>query len=355
MPALTIPSNSSLGSFQSGLNATDQRRHGISNNNNNRNGGVNPSSSSASSTSVEGTKVPGTLRIDTRQSAMMTAQMQGNKKAAIPNVVSSTSPVVKSEQIKSNTMSPIAATDSIENIQRKLKHNLARHAQNGDRRMVSRTLQNCKFLHNIPITRSTATAAVIPPLSELEKLAGSQPVEFNGMLLGAGKEDHNNASAAVALPFSRNGRQRIWSDPSEIPAVLREVCARLVRNPELQNGPTEEALYRAVLLRLSKLQSSQDSHSQLTATLATPPDINLHVPKKPWKPLGRTQAWLYASGGNVHFVCKTHHAYGLFRKSDAVNRPWIGLTATVHERINLTTGASVERIALQVHEDKYSL
>lgn len=218
--------------------------------------------------------------------------------------------------------------------------------------MVCRTLQNCKFLHNIPISRSTSTAAAIPLLGELEHLAGAQSVDFNGMLLGAGKE--NNAGNG-SLPGTMNGRQRRWDDSSEIPAVLREVCSRLVRNPELQNGPSKDVLYQAVLLRLSKLQSSQDSHSQLTATLAIPPDINLHVPKKPWKPLGRTQAWLYESGGNVHFVCKSHHAFGLFRKSDAMNRPWIGLTATVHERVNLTTGASVDRISLQVHEDKYSL
>jgi hypothetical protein len=218
--------------------------------------------------------------------------------------------------------------------------------------MVCRTLQNCKFLHNIPILRNSSTAAAVPSLCELETLAGIQPVEFNGILLGAGKDEN---AGNVSLPGIMNGRQCRWNDASETPAVLREVCSRLIRNPELQNGPTDDALYQAVLLRLSKFQSSQDSHLQLTATLTTPPDINLHVPKKPWKPLGRTQAWLYASGGSVHFVCKTQHAYGLVRKSDAMNRPWIGLTATVHERINLTTGASVDRISLQVHEDKYSL
>lgn len=147
--------------------------------------------------------------------------------------------------------------------------------------------------------------------------------------------------------------------------MLREVCTRLVRDPQLLasnnniNGssPTtnEQELYEAVLLRLAKIQSSQDSHAQLTAALASPPDLNLHVPKKPWKPLARTKVYLYVSDGVIRFIGTTYHAYGLFRKSDAVNRPWIGLTANVHERTNFTTGATVNRVTLQIHEDKYSL
>ena len=229
--------------------------------------------------------------------------------------------------------------------------------------MVCRTLQNSATLKNIVFDRNTSVAAEIPPVNELEKLASTEPVEFNGMVLGGGKLNNNNnpssggsvASGSTATNPNSNIVQRGWNDLKEIPAVLREVCSRLVRNPEVTNGPSEYELYVEVLVRLSKLQSSQDSHAQLTAYLASPPDLNVHVPKKPWKPLGRTQVWLYVSDGYIHFQCKSHHAYGLFRSSDTVNRPWIGLTATVHERINFTTGASVDRITVEVHEDKYSL
>jgi hypothetical protein len=60
---------------------------------------------------------------------------------------------------------------------------------------------------------------------------------------------------------------------------------------------------------------------------------------------------LYESVGHVHTTLVSHHAYGLFRKSDlsagAAARPWIGVSATVHERMNMTTGASVRQIKVQ--------
>ena len=263
-------------------------------------------------------------------------------------------------------------------------------------------MQNCKLLLNIPIVRSMIPSVTIPPLKELEKLASTIPIEFNGMILGGGgtiaTNDNNNThhqrtKSTTGKEFSTlsnhnlssnssvhsNGSSvvkkpsRGWNDTSEIPIVLKEVCSRLARNPELAGnpmGPNENELYVAVLLRLAKLQSAQDSQYQLTNLLACPPDLSCHVPKKPWKPLGKTQIWLYVSNQNIHLISKSQHAYGLFRSTGTttttdsqkqpppitdMNKPWIGITATVHERINLTTLASVDRISLQIHEDKYSL
>lgn len=132
MPALTIPSTSSLNSSHAGSNATelvDTRTNGYGNRN-----GIIPNINANATISAVEVKVPirhqspGSLRVDTRQTAMV--QLQGSRRLIQPNM-SSESPGPKTEQMKSSTMSPIAASDSIENIQRKLKYNLSRHAQNG--------------------------------------------------------------------------------------------------------------------------------------------------------------------------------------------------------------------------------
>lgn len=181
------------------------------------------------------------------------------------------------------------------------------------------------------------------------------------MILGRSSQEDGSTSGGKGSSKGPNtgpvkrAKSRGWDDLSEIPFVVKEVCSRLAQKPDLENGPTEEVLYQEILMRLAKLQSSQDAHVLLSSILATPPELNLHVPKKPWRPLAQTQIWLYASDGSIHCICKSHHGFGLFRRSDPVNRSWIGLTASVYERINLTTGASVSRINLQVHEDKYSL
>jgi hypothetical protein len=222
--------------------------------------------------------------------------------------------------------------------------------------MVCRTLQNSIILKNIIFDRSSTLLAPVPPLDQLEKMACMAPVEFNGMLLGGGKYESQGRSGSSISSGNSGlpGMQKGWNDLSEIPAVLKEVCSRLVRHPEMDR-PKERELYEATLVRIAKIQSSQDSNVQLASYLACPPDLNVHEPKKPWKPIGRTQIWLYVSDGHAHFQSISNHAYGLFRKSDTINRPWIGLTATVHERTNLTTGASVNRLSVEVHEDKYSL
>jgi hypothetical protein len=127
MPALTVPSSSSLGSFHSGPNVTellDKKKncHGSRN--------ISPNTT-INSVELKGpirSHSPGALRVDTRQAAMI--QLQGSRRLIQP-IVSAIAPGTTAEQMKYSLMSPIASSDSIENIQLKLKHNLSRHAQNG--------------------------------------------------------------------------------------------------------------------------------------------------------------------------------------------------------------------------------
>jgi hypothetical protein len=223
--------------------------------------------------------------------------------------------------------------------------------------MVGRTLYNSSILKNITFDRSSILPVPVPSLDQLEKMACVAPVEFNGTLLGGGKYENNPGASGSSIGSGNSGTSGIpkgWNDLSEIPVVLKEVCSRLARHPEMEH-PNERELYEAVLVRFAKIQSSHDSNVQLASYLACPPDLNVYEPKKPWKPLGRTQVWLYVSDGHAHIQSKSYHAFGLFRKTDTINRSWIGLTATVNERMNLTTGASVNRVSVEVHEDKYSL
>jgi hypothetical protein len=212
--------------------------------------------------------------------------------------------------------------------------------------MMLRTLKDCTYLQNIPVDDSN-NMMIRPSTNdewkELElEVAASIPIELNGMVLGATIDEKNKGHEGEKLL-----------------QLLQLLCNKLTQgltktpnNCYMQINSAE--LYRALLLRLSPKNSAATEFLQINSLIGSK-ELVVQVPKKPIKPLRNTSLVVYVSDNAVHAVIEHHHAYGLFRKSDSAGKPWIGLTAVTHERVNLSTGISVRRVAVEVHEEKFSI
>lgn len=200
-----------------------------------------------------------------------------------------------------------------------------------------KALKECRALKAIPID---VDANILYPstVDEMKALENEQiglPVSLNGMLLGS------------------EGR------PSKFTHLLRLLCNRLARS-EIEM--TSDELYEAVMVRLVTESSEQITGQTLQACIETNGELAVRVlPRnseiKP-KPSSTQQSTrqpckltLYAADGAAHCVVEHLHIVGLYRKSDT-GRPWISFSALVRERINLSTGAGVKHVTVQVPEDK---
>lgn len=207
-----------------------------------------------------------------------------------------------------------------------------------------RTLKDCNFLNNIPV--DDRNFSLVPPnrVDELKELglevASSIPFELNGMVLGISIDEKKK---------NQEGKKLL-----ELLILLCNKLTQKVTKPPDNEKISSVELYRALLMRLSKKQSAETAYSQINAIIGCN-ELIMRVPKKPIKQLRNSNLAVFVADNAVHAVVEHHHAYGLFRKSDSAGKPWIGLTATTHERVNLSTGISVRRVAVQIHDEKFSL
>jgi hypothetical protein len=216
-----------------------------------------------------------------------------------------------------------------------------------DRRMLIRTLKECSMLQNIPLGNTILTSdypKTPDAWKELElDVAASVPMELNGILLGATTSNEKEKR--------REGEKLLQ--------LLPLLCNKLVQGlkPD-ENSPqkriTSDEIYHSLLVRLSSKRNASITFSQVNMFIGSK-ELVLQVPKKPIKPLRDSNLAVYISNNAVHAVVEHQYAIGLFRKSDSAGRPWIGLTASIRERVNLSTGQSVSRISLQIHEEKAAI
>lgn len=212
--------------------------------------------------------------------------------------------------------------------------------------MLLRTLKDCPQIRNIPID-NTNSMTVLPGTSsgwkELElEVATNTPVELNGMMFGADIDEKNRKPEGEKLLL-----------------ILQLMCNKLTQGltKEVANcfiQTSSEELYQALLVRLSPKNSAATASFHVNALIGSK-ELIVQVPKKPVKPVRSPSLVVFVSDNAVHALIEHHHAYGLFRKSDSAGKPWIGLTAVTYERVNLSSGASVRRVALQIHEEKFSM
>jgi hypothetical protein len=241
---------------------------------------------------------------------------------------------------------------------------LCTHAPLSDRRMLIRTLKESTLLQNLPIEDVIFSAEypnTVESWNELKMdVAGNIPIELNSAVLGA----------------SASNEHEKQQEGEKLLQLLPLLCNKLVQgvsNDEnkLKKRITSEELYHTMLLRLSHKRNSAIVFAQLNKVLGSK-DLALQVPKRPIKPLQHSNLIVYVSDNAIHAVMEHQYAIGLFRKSDSAGRPWIGLTATIRERINLSNDnsastssygttttssqpAAVRYITLQIHEEKAAL
>jgi hypothetical protein len=179
----------------------------------------------------------------------------------------------------------------------------------------------------------------------MQDVASNIPIELNGALLGA--------STSNDIEKRQEGEKLLY--------LLPLLCNKLVQGVTAdennsQKRITSDELHHILLLRLSQKRNSAITFAQLNKVLGSK-DLALQVPKRPVKPLQHSNLVVYISDNAIHAVMEHQYAIGLFRKSDSAGRPWIGLTASIRERINLSKStighpAAVRYITLQVHEEK---
>lgn len=233
----------------------------------------------------------------------------------------------------------------------RLRTNLSRYTRTNDRRMMIRTLKDCSKLRAIALENieQGEPSKLLQKLPELELEVCMAELLVNGISFGKPK-------------ISKDAPLR---KPSKEPlALLQKLCAQLAATaadsapPSSQDSADKkcsaEEIYHQLLLRLARSTASSDAYFQLNALLGCA-ELVVQPPKKA-QPLP-TDATLYQTQGMIHAVTTTRHPYGLFRKSDLApshiggpKRPWIRIMASVVERINLTTGASVRHCSVHIQE-----
>jgi hypothetical protein len=208
----------------------------------------------------------------------------------------------------------------------KLKNNLSRYTRSNDRRMMLRTIETSSLLAEIPLEGLPHFVKTPEQWLELEEEVCQTHVTINGVKLGGGKKMSNHR---------------------ELFEVLEKLCEHLTRDIEM----TTESLFQQLILRLAHSLASADAYFQLNAMLGSP-DLILQVPKKGKSYPSDVQIYK-SSHDQIHVIVQSSHPYGLFRKheiSSHSKRPWIRLTGTVYERVNLSTNESVRYCSIQVQD-----
>jgi hypothetical protein len=213
-----------------------------------------------------------------------------------------------------------------------MKVNLSKLTRSNNHKEALKILQGCKQIASIPMESVPSSPNSQKQWQSLEKEVG------------------NSSHRLVLNDVSFEGPVL----KSEFVPVLKALCSKLTESST--GGIDSNSVYKVLIIRLAPTASSADSYFHLNALLGTG-DLLLQpvtAPQHQKTILGTLPAaelTLYESVGHVHTTLVSHHAYGLFRKSDlsagAAARPWIGVSATVHERMNMTTGASVRQIKVQ--------
>jgi len=272
----------------------------------------------------------------------------------------------------------------------KFKNSIAKFARTNDRRMMIRILKDCPRLRIIPL-EPIDTSCLLRNQTDLadvhlqdqhhnwrhhaEQEVSQSVVRMNGMALSssAAASKHHHSSGSSASHNHRTNKSHVAKSNNnrELLEILRKLCCHLAGSSGASSdhiaASADEMLYDEILLRLVRSKASTDAYHQLSELLGSS-DLVVQPPKKA-APLP-TDVTLYRSddgrrgSGDIHAVAVTRHPYGLFRKTDlsgttsasisynthGSKRPWVRLIASVHERVNLSTGESVRYCSVNVQD-----
>jgi hypothetical protein len=280
------------------------------------------------------------LRINTQSppaSASYNLDSDGQSKAPSVSSKSSSRRATTPRSTRTPISKAIAAAakkSEAEKVLQEMKVNLSRFTRSNNHKSALETLQCCNSLASIPLEAVPSSPTSQNQWQSLEK------------------EVSNSGHRLVLNEVSFEGTTL----RSEYIPVLKALCRNLTESSP--GAGVADSIYKVLIIRLAPTTSSADSYFHLNSLLGTgdlllqPVTAPLHLKAI----LGNRPAsdlTLYESAGYVHATLVSNHAYGLFRKSDlsagqgAAAKPWIKVSAVVHERMNMTTGASVRQIKVQ--------
>jgi hypothetical protein len=255
-----------------------------------------------------------------------------NRRSTTPRSTTSAASMAKAAAVKKS---------NAEKELQEMKVKLSQFTRGNNHKAALETLQGCNAVASIPLESVPSSPTSQKQWQSLEKEVGNSTHRF------------------ILNEVSFEGATL----RSEFTPVLKALCSKLTESSKAAGGGIDSnSVYKVLIIRLAPTTSSADSYFHLNALLGTgdlllqpvsaPQHVKTILSNRPAADLT-----LYESVGHVHTTLITNHAYGLFRKSDlsnaaaagagAVAKPWIGVRAVVHERMNMTTGASVRQIKVQ--------
>ena len=221
--------------------------------------------------------------------------------------------------------SPVLKEQAMQESIERMKANLSRFARVSNKRMALRTLNDCIYLRAIPLDTTPSLPSNRDELAQLEEEVCQSNIQLNGLLFTG-------------------------SANSQILKVLRALCQELCKGLRVSS----ETIYMAMIVRLANSSNSADSYFQLNALMGSQdlvlkPRLEHHASRHDPIDIPPTDLHLYEANGQIHAIMTSATAYGLFRRSDVKSgKPWISLLGQVHERVNMTTGASVRQVYTKI-------
>ena len=242
-----------------------------------------------------------------------------------------------------------------------LQKDLRKHARLNDYFRAVRTFNSTKAISAMPldsVPTDVRTPAGIDPKAAALEAAGRDRIILNGVTF--------NGTAKISLD----------ADPMKYSSFLRcleELC-RALCDLAATNDVNHEVMFDNIVARISRKLSSTDSYSKLNSVLAGSNDftvmpakvgVGIKTPKganaRRWvredsaayggPSCSPVDIRLYVEGGMIHGTFCSMAKYGLYRREDIKassylgHKPWVGLDATTHERVNFSTGESVRYVA----------
>jgi len=215
----------------------------------------------------------------------------------------------------------------------KLRASLIQYGRSNDRRMTLRCLKDAKFLSYIPLEAPIDQSGV--PVSELEEEVSQETVLLNGILL---KPRNKSETKNVFTNYATNS-----GCLEMVKALAQILCENSAMN--------ENTLYERVLGRIAKKSASAEVSDKLNFMMGNTFLVikelsSEHMPKTF---NGETSDLeLYNTGGQIQMILESRFHYGLFREKDLIiNRPWINLLCSIHERTNLSTNESFRSLTIK--------
>lgn len=250
----------------------------------------------------------------------MTIAVSGQQQATLSTLQTK---LGKKAVAKPQVLLPVVSKPDQPGHARDLKEKLSRFTKADDRKHVLLSLKEYPYLRSIPMEHVKYMDLPEREFQTLENEVCNSPIEVNGVNLGPGS---------------------VVSSFSEVKRILRGLCDSLTQG--LDNMTTDE-LHRALIVRLADTSSKADTASHLAAHFGIK-ELFIQPCKLPAE-IPCPKITVYESNSNIHATCDVVHVFGLYRKMDLSGvKPWIKLNVVIHERCNLSTGASVRTMEVRL-------